>query len=374
MLQMTRISLLLAVGLFASVSGKQPAFNLDELAAQAQAKPDDPKLHYELARAYARLDSGALAVTEYKTLLRLNAAGADDPYLRTKIASFIGLEPYPVSRVGVDTAADRAPYFRGRSNRLLFESNQDGPWQIYETTVTGDTVTRVTNDTFTSGQPASSVNGSMIAWAYVTEKGWKLALLKRGEKDAKRYADIPGVCRSPSFSPDGRTIAFQWQDDKENKNYKIALLNLKTGTVKVLTDNIYFNGKPKFSPDGRAIVYHCNENLNFDVYLTDRSGKNSHPVAASGAADYDPCFWGNNKIVFASNRDSLFQIFAYDLKTDDLLRLTSITKGEEREPIVSSDGQWLAFRSERTGRYQIFVMDLTMPISREELELKLADQ
>jgi Tol biopolymer transport system component len=372
MLKISRILLLLLIGLFGSVGATQTAEDLDELAAKAQSKPDDPKLHYELALAYAHVDSADLTVAEYKTLLRLNAAGADDPYLRTKVASFLDLEPYPLSPVLSDSAADRAPFFGGRGDELVYESSKDGPWQIYLTNINGDSVRRITHDTMPSGQPALAPNGSTIGYARVSEKGWKLALINRGDTIPKIFDDIPGLARSPSFSPDGREIAFQWQNEGD-EDFEIAILNPKSGKVRSLTENIYFDGKPKFSRDGKKIVYHSNQNLNFDIYVMDRNGKNPHPVAGNPASDFDPCFWGSDRIVFSSNRDGNFEIYLLDLKKNDILRLTN-NNAEDREPTVSGDGHWLAFRSDRTKRYQIYAFDLTKPVSREELAKKLAEE
>lgn len=374
MVKIVTIASFVVIGLVGCFGGKKAELGVDELLNLAQANPNDPKVHYQLAVAYARMDSADQAVSEYKTLLELNVAEASDPYLRSKIASFLELEPYALHQVTSDTAgADRCPSFAWRGSELLFESNRDGPWQIYLTDVKGGKIERITHDTIVSGQPAFAPDGSTIVYAYVTEKGWKLAIIKHGEKEPRvRFDTIPGLARSPTFSPDGREIAFQWRNEGD-QDFELALLDLKTGKVRPLTDNIYWDGKPKFSADGKTIVYHSNEKLNFEIYMMDRNGNDPHPVTGSTANDYDPWFWGSDKVVFSSNRDGNFELYLLDLKNNDLLRLTN-NEAEEREPTVSGDGHWLAFRSNRTGRYKIFAFDLTQPVSREELAEKLAQE
>jgi Tol biopolymer transport system component/DNA-binding winged helix-turn-helix (wHTH) protein len=71
----------------------------------------------------------------------------------------------------------------------------------------------------------------------------------------------PGVARSPSFSPDGRQIAFVW-DGVERRHYDIYVQLVGSDTPLQLTHHKSGDGvpgPPQWSPDGREIAFtRCN--------------------------------------------------------------------------------------------------------------------
>ena len=62
------------------------------------------------------------------------------------------------------------------------------------------------------------------------------------------------------------------------------------------------------------------------------------------------------RIVFASNRDGDFDIYAMDVDGSDLTLLTD-NPADDRHPVWSPDGTKIAFQSQRDGNWEIYVMN-----------------
>jgi tricorn protease len=68
------------------------------------------------------------------------------------------------------------------------------------------------------------------------------------------FTSLPGLESSPTFSPDGKTIAFSWANPKNN-NYDIYIKAIGTGSHQQFTDHPGFDSRPVWSPDGNYIAF-----------------------------------------------------------------------------------------------------------------------
>lgn len=62
----------------------------------------------------------------------------------------------------------------------------------------------------------------------------------------------------PKFSPDGKTITFKrgfWSSQENDFVYNLAIFDLESGEITILTDDIYEEAMPYFSSDGKYIYY-----------------------------------------------------------------------------------------------------------------------
>lgn len=64
----------------------------------------------------------------------------------------------------------------------------------------------------------------------------------------------PGVESQPSFSPDGRRVAFTWNGERED-NFDIYVKEIGTETVVRLTNDPGLDFGPAWSPDGKVIAF-----------------------------------------------------------------------------------------------------------------------
>jgi Tol biopolymer transport system component len=138
------------------------------------------------------------------------------------------------------------------------------------------------------------------------------------------------IDRNPQFSPDGTKVAFA--SDRSGKA-EIWLANSDGSSTIQLTFS-RASGTPRWSPDGRWIVYDTqDDNGRWDVYVLDAAGGTPIPVVRHPADDNTPSFSGDGKwIYFASNRSGRYEIYR--------------TSSRGGEPVKLTDnGGWTAFES-----------------------------
>ncbi len=160
---------------------------------------------------------------------------------------------------------------------------------------------------------------------------------------------------SPTWSPDGRHIAFESYRDFTGKIYVMDVdgnipRSLGGGG---LTDY----GAPTWSPDGRHIALHSNYAGNLDIYVMDADGGTRHGRTGHEARDSFPSWSPDGRhIAFESYRAGNFEIYVMDADGSNKRNLTDHSAGDI-VPSWSPDGRHIAFESYRAGNFEIYVMD-----------------
>jgi TolB protein len=116
---------------------------------------------------------------------------------------------------------------------------------------------------------------------------------------------------------------------------------------------------PVSSPDGSKVAF-ISMSLEHQspVVVADPDGGNVRTVAKDPLSAFWPC-WSADGASIAAAVDSLgvSNIFQIDLKDGNRRRLTAGPK-IDTQPAISPDGAKLAFQSNRSGNYEIYIMNL----------------
>jgi eukaryotic-like serine/threonine-protein kinase len=144
---------------------------------------------------------------------------------------------------------------------------------------------------------------------------------------------------TPSFSPDGRQIAFQssrtgfseiWAVDRDGSHPR-QLTELK-GTVA---------GFPRWSPDGKRIVFHSRQQSNARLFLLDVPSGRSMQLAYKPINDFQPSWSHDGKwIYFSSGRSGDGQVWKIASEGGHPIQLT---KHGGWLPLESADAESLFF-------------------------------
>ena len=114
---------------------------------------------------------------------------------------------------------------------------------------------------------------------------------------------------------------------------------------------------PDVSPDGTKLVFASGTES--DVFTADVDGSNREQLtdaSTDGGESFDPEFSPDgSQIVFFSDRSGSFQIWVMDADGSDPVQLT--TTGDNAFPSWSPDGLRIVFASLRDGNFEIYVMD-----------------
>ena len=164
------------------------------------------------------------------------------------------------------------------------------------------------------------------------------------------------IVLNPSLSPDGRQVAIF-------KESQIWLLDLETRNQHPLTNDRNLNFAGVWSPDGRHFAYASLRAGIWDLFLRDATGAGSEDVLLATPETKMPTDWSKNGYLLyrsLSARDS-FDIWAISM-TDRKPFPVVRTPAEERDGQFSPpDGKWVAYQSNRTGRYEIWVSPFPLP-------------
>jgi len=198
-------------------------------------------------------------------------------------------------------------------------------------------------------------NGSARPTSYVRPLVW----FDRSGKEIRTVnATNPGG--RPSLSPDGRQVALM--GGIVTGPPQISLLTLDRDISSRFTSNGTINLDPVWSPDGRQIVFSKANNTGaFDLYSkptnVDREEElvlaTPQGTSASAASDWS----SDGKYLLFETTDSKpnFDIWALAMTGDRKPFPVVQTTFQEKDAQFSPDGKWIAYESNETGRFEIYL-------------------
>ncbi|MBZ5715013.1 hypothetical protein [Nannocystis pusilla] len=164
--------------------------------------------------------------------------------------------------------------------------------------------------------------------------------------------------RDPHVSPDGRTVVFSRNDSAQAR---LAFLDLATKQVTDVApmERIQIVTTPRWSADGKKVAYSAfREGGMRDIYIYDREAQTTVRVTADRFLDSEPSWTPDGKyVLFNSDRDGVFNIYAYEVATARVHQVTNVIGGAF-EPVVSHDGTKLVYLGFTAYGYDLWVMKL----------------
>lgn len=124
-----------------------------------------------------------------------------------------------------------------------------------------------------------------------------------------------------------------------------------------LTNHPAIDVSPTWSPDGKQIAFVSDRNGELQIYVMNSDGSNLRRIT-SGGYSTDPSWSPNidvNKIAFVRVEGAEANIYTINTDGSDEQRLTS-GSGRNENPSWSPDGHYIAFSSTRNGAENIYIM------------------
>ena len=174
---------------------------------------------------------------------------------------------------------------------------------------------------------AFSPDGNWLAVFGKREKGRSLVLVDVINGGVERVIDIDVQQPfAPSWSPDGRTVAFA---GNLGGHFDIYALDVESGTVKNLTNDDRFDGAPVFTPDGSAIIYSSEIAAFQKLFRLDLANPANRQQLTRGEwSDVDPAISRDGKVVFfTSDRSGFENVYALDLTSGEVRQHTNAVTG-----------------------------------------------
>jgi TolB protein len=160
---------------------------------------------------------------------------------------------------------------------------------------------------------------------------------------------------SPSWSPDGRKIAYV---SFEKKSAAIYIQTLATGQRERVAEFRGINGAPAWSPDGAQLALTLSKDGNPDIYILNLASRSLLKLTKNYAIDTEPTWSPDGKnIVFTSDRGGKPQLYITSSQGGQEKRLTFSGDYNARASF-SPDGKNIAMVHGNGGDYRIAVMEL----------------
>jgi TolB protein len=155
------------------------------------------------------------------------------------------------SQRGMNTGASWSP----DGSKLAITLSKDGNPEIYVINAsTGAVISRLTNNKAIDTSPSWSPDGSQIAFVSDRNGGPQIFVMSASGGTAKQVSFNGSYNTTPTWSPKAgkHIIAYTTRDGAQ---YDIVALDLDTKVATRITQNEGNNEEPSFSPDGRAIAF-----------------------------------------------------------------------------------------------------------------------
>ena len=227
------------------------------------------------------------------------------------------------------------------SRRLVFAVKQRGSYELRTINTSGGTPQPLPSDTTSASDPSLARDGRWMAYVE-SEENWNLwkAKIEKGHLEKpERFLPTTGKNHSPSFSPDGKTMAFV---SDRSGNPEIWFAALDGSSLRQMT---HFNGPwlgtIRWSPDSLSIVFDARPYGHSSIFTLTASGGDPKPLHRENFEVRRPA-WSRDgqSIYFDSTRAGRDQIWKLSLMTGATVAVTPVGTSDASE---SLDGHKLLF-------------------------------
>ncbi len=210
-----------------------------------------------------------------------------------------------------------------------------------------------------------SVSGAMIYLPGRVGTGVRVVEVDRSGRETV-VISREGVYEHPRWSPDGDRIAMTVSGESGSQ---IWIYDIASQTLSQLT----FEGsniRPTWSPDGSTVAFFSTRGVS-DLYWIPADGSGTAERVAEGedTQNAGTTFWTRDGswIVFdgrGEEDDQTENIYAVGTGTDRTRQPVVGTAADEETGAVSPNGEWIAYGSDESGTWQVYVRPFMAPGGR----------
>jgi len=197
-------------------------------------------------------------------------------------------------------------------SKILFTSDRTGKKQIFQIDYDGFNLKQLTNVEYLVNYPRYLEGNKIIFVSY--EDGWpKLAKMDILSGKIEIFIAHPGLnaCASPLKKTREIVLVLSKSGDPE-----IYLADFDGKIKKRLTENKKIDSSPSFSPDGKSIAFVSDRDGKPQIYIMDRDGYGVRRISYISGYCTSPVFSPDgNFVAYIYSEGSTFGLAIYDINT-----------------------------------------------------------
>lgn len=259
------------------------------------------------------------------------------------------------------------PHWSHAGDRILFQSNEIGVWQLYIMDADGGNRVQLTSRDSNNNFPDWSPDDSTICFISDRDGNDEVYVMDADGSHPRRLTTNPAREIHPYWTPDGRHILFN-STRSGHGDLDIYMMNADGSDQKRMSFSHDEETCARLNPAGNRLVYLRNNASGLDdVFMMDVSDGETANVTNTPTRDGWPSWTPSGRgIVFSALKDGVFKLFVLDLDTKKLTQLTDPKRPAfDARANVSSDGTKIVFNRQVSGPRNtvgIYVLKLKEPL------------
>ena len=186
----------------------------------------------------------------------------------------------------VDDVLSMSPSFSPDGRRITFYRALDGNSDIFIIERDGSQMKRLTSSSRIDANPSWGPTGQTIAFTSNRSGTPQIYLMDAEGSNVRRVTFDGRYNEGASWHPDGNRIVYSKRSD-DARRFDVAMLDLVTLETTILTGPPGSHEAPSFSPDGRLIAYQSQRGSSTQIYMMTLDGRNVRRLTSTGN-NFDP--------------------------------------------------------------------------------------
>jgi TolB protein len=238
------------------------------------------------------------------------------------------------------------------------DGTDDGIWRVDSD---GQNLVRVSRPGGITQSPVWHPDGTRVAFTEMRDHVGTIILqsLATGSR-VTVPTTTSGLNITAAISPDGSRMVFAKSVEEGTDLHEVNLAQMCCAHRLTTIGRLAISMSPTYSPDGRRIAFVSDRGGQPALYVMDADGSSQSPLvydaegkAASQAPEWSP---DGTKIIFHRDLAGGRQINVLDVGRGTVRALTNT--GRNEDPSWAPDSRHVVFKSSRSGRDQLWVLDI----------------